>query len=474
MDDFAVQIQNLSKIYRVYNKPSDMIMEMITGKARHSEFWALKDVSFGVRRGQVMGIIGRNGAGKTTLLRIIAETLDKTSGDVLVNGKVSAIMALGTGFNLELDGRENILLGGMCLGMTRVEILGKMDSIVDFSGLRDFISQPVKTYSSGMISRLAFSTAVSVDPDILIIDEALSTGDMAFTAKSFARIREIATSGATVLFVTHALQTIYDLCHSAILLEGGRILAMGEPRHVGHVYEQQIFREMAALNQEAVPVVSVVEKSDQGLEGKPIALPTSDSRANNRPDFPESSVASTSAESQSHSQSVRKESESENLRGAEIIETVLLDSQGRSGFHLHQEERYTIRVSAICYRDFESISIGFRIQTPAGTAIYGTSNAPQGIRISARAGETVSVDFDFVCLLAAGSYFIAGGAAEPLGELSEHYHYNMIHFVADAVSIEVFGKNNFAGCVDMKSVVLDIRHRNIDFGKGVSSSPCHA
>jgi ABC-type polysaccharide/polyol phosphate transport system ATPase subunit len=465
-DNWAIRVRNLSKMYRVFGKPSDIILEMVTRKPRHTQFWAIQDVSFDVERGQVVGIIGRNGAGKTTLLRIIADTLDKTSGSVEIRGKVSAIMALGTGFNLELDGRENILLGGMCLGMSRVETLRKMDSIIDFSGLEAFIDQPVKTYSSGMLSRLAFSTAVSIDPDILIIDEALATGDMAFIAKSYARIREIATSGATVLFVTHALQTIYDLCHSAILLEGGRVLAMGEPRQVGHVYEQQVYKEMADLKPKLVPIISTIEGSDQGREAKHVDLPINNLSQDASDALSSIAVASSSAGDQPKFK--------KSLHDAEIVELILLDNKGKSVIHLHQGERYTIRISVLCYRDFESISVGFRIQTPGGTTIYGTSSAPQGKKIKARAGETVAVDFDFVCMIATGSYFIGAGAAEQLGELSEHYHYVMIHFQADAVSIEVFGKNNFAGYIDLKCEIIAIRHKNIDQGKLISSTSINA
>lgn len=412
-NNVAVRVSNLSKMFKVYNKPSDMLWEMISGRQRHREFWALKDVSFEVKCGEVVGIIGRNGAGKTTMLRIIANTLDRTSGYVEVHGKVSAIMALGTGFNPELNGRENIIMGGLCLGVTKHEITRKMDEIIDFSGLEAFIDQPVKTYSSGMQAKLAFSTAASVEPDILIIDEALSTGDMAFAAKSYARIRKIATSGTTVLFVTHALQIIYDLCDKAMLLENGRIMEMGEPRQVGYVYEQQMHREMAELNKKAAPTLSVGQ-----LSGEEEAL------------------------------------------SARMLDVSVLDSRGKTIHQLYQDEEYTIRVRALCNEGFEDISIGFRVQIPGGTAVYGTSTATQGTKVRVQAGEIVSVDFNFVCSLASGTYFFGGGVAENLGEVSEHYHYNMIHFFAEAATVEVFGKNAFAGCVDLRSKIMGIQNES--------------
>ena len=241
----AIKVQNLTKIYRLYHHPSDMLKEMIFRKSYHEDFCALDKISFEIQKSEVVGIIGRNGSGKSTLLKIITGTLDKSGGKVETHGKISAILDLGLGFNPEYTGRENIYNGAMILGMGKKEISRKIKSIVDFSELGDFIDRPFKTYSAGMQARLTFSVASAIEPEILIIDEALAAGDMFFVTKCMDRITKMCRSGATVIFVSHALALVQRLCQRAIYLEKGRIVMDGPAFDVCQAYEHQIMQEIS-------------------------------------------------------------------------------------------------------------------------------------------------------------------------------------------------------------------------------------
>lgn len=234
-----ISVQNVSKLYRIYDRPSGRLKEMLLGGRRkyHREFWALEDVSFDVQPGETVGVVGRNGAGKTTLLQIVAGVLQPTRGSVRVDGRVTALLELGSGFNPEYTGRENILMSGQILGFSEAEMRRRMDVIVRFAELEAFVDQLVKTYSTGMLMRLAFAAAVHVDPDVLIVDEALSVGDIYFQRKSLDRIEHFRKSGKTVLLVSHDPRLIQRFCDRALWLEGGHVAAAGGAKDVVTAYE---------------------------------------------------------------------------------------------------------------------------------------------------------------------------------------------------------------------------------------------
>lgn len=227
--DIAIDIQNISKCYQRYQHPTDRLKELIfPGQSRGQKFWALNDVSFQVKRGESLGILGQNGSGKSTLLQIITQTLSPTSGSLDVRGRISALLELGSGFNPDFTGRQNVMINGRILGFSQQDIYAKLDEILDFADIGDFVDQPVHTYSSGMFVRLAFAAAVVWEPEILIVDEALAVGDIFFQQKCFARIKSLQENGTTILFVSHDTQSILNLCHRAAVLSYGKLVYLGE------------------------------------------------------------------------------------------------------------------------------------------------------------------------------------------------------------------------------------------------------
>jgi len=237
-EEIAIKVENLTKAYKLYDSPKDRLKESINpfGKVYHHEFHALHEVSFEVRKGQTVGIIGCNGSGKSTLLKIITGVLTPSSGSVSVNGKISALLELGAGFNPELTGIENIYFNGTLMGYTRDEMDAKLESILAFADIGEFISQPVKLYSSGMFVRLAFAVSVCVEPEIMIVDEALSVGDMAFQQKCLDRLEQLRELGTTILLVTHDIMVTRNYCSSVVYLNGGKVRLVADPETAGEMY----------------------------------------------------------------------------------------------------------------------------------------------------------------------------------------------------------------------------------------------
>ena len=395
----AVVASRLSKKYRLYRSPRDFALEFVLGGVRHEERWALRDVSFEVQKGEVVGLVGRNGAGKSTLLKVLTGLADYESGAVTVNGAVSAILELGAGFNREYSGRDNILFGGMCQGMRRREVESKLDEIVRFSELESVIDQPFKTYSSGMQARLVFSTAIAADSDILVIDEALAAGDMLFQEKCFRKMKEIAGSGRTILFVTHSLQQIYQLCSRAMLLHRGEIIADGLPREVGYQYELLLGRDRVEGQGagQASPVFTV------GLQ----------------------------------------ESDYTGLKGY-VQEVSVLDEHDQSVRELHYGRSYCVRMRLSFAEHVPKFGAGFRLEDVSGAVLYSTSTALRGLEPEGKAGQRVDVTFPFVSHLGTGACLLSAGVSELLsGDFSP------LHTRKAALELQSFGKPTFGGLFDL-------------------------
>jgi lipopolysaccharide transport system ATP-binding protein len=400
----AVEVDGLSKVYKCYTRPADLMLELLTGRARYTEHWALRDLAFSIRRGEVVGIVGRNGAGKSTLLKILSGTLDWTAGRVSVDGAVSAILELGTGFHPEYSGRDNIYMGGMCLGMSRQEVNRKFDSIVEFSELAEFIDRPFKTYSTGMQARLTFATAVAVEPDIFIIDEALSVGDVLFQEKCFRKIREIAAGGSTVLFVTHSYPIIYDLCTRALLLHRGSLLTDDIPKKVGYAYEKLLAEERG---------------------GQPVAL------------------------------SYGKDGDGAEAADARVLDVAVLNEEGVSVATLQHGRRYTVRVRCVSFRDLSSVSVGIALQRPNGNLLYNTNTFALGQRISAAAGHILDIRFSLECRLGGGEYLIASGVSHMKSESD----YQVLHVLREGAVVAVIGRDYFGGDIDLAATVDSVEQQ---------------
>lgn len=273
--ELAIDVQELGKCYHVYDEPRHRLLQLLAGGRRryYREFWALRHTSFTVRRGETVGIIGRNGSGKSTLLQMICGTVTPTTGSVRTHGRVAALLELGAGFNPEFTGRENVMLNAAILGIPRERMQERMHEIAEFSELGDFLDQPVKTYSSGMFARLAFSIAIHVDPEIVIVDEALAVGDARFVAKCMRRIKELQQRGVSILFVSHDITAVRTLCERAIWLDSGELVADGDVFPISGKYMEQMFREdgdAPAVAGTASPEIAAPEPSAPGLDARPV------------------------------------------------------------------------------------------------------------------------------------------------------------------------------------------------------------
>ncbi len=379
----AVSLQHVSKIYKTYERPRDRLLEMIYRgkKVYHKSFSALTDVSFEVPRGTTFGILGRNGSGKSTVLQIIASVLQPTSGEVSVSGRISALLELGSGFNPEFTGLDNVYLYASILGLSRDEITERLPAILEFADIGNFVEQPIKTYSSGMVVRLAFSVAVSIEPDIFLVDEALAVGDALFQHKCMLRMRQIMKSGATVIFVSHDLATVKSLCEKAVLLERGKVVALGTAEEVAREYHQRLFSEEVTQSKPAMGSDFGAQRGKSHSENITIC---SDAKAIKAPNSP------ALTEFQRHAQTIRFGT------GEALIEYVeVLDSSGNQSTTINYGERFLIRLHARCQTNITSLVAGFVLRNSRGVDIVTSNTHIEHVTIPSTAeNEKIVVDFE--------------------------------------------------------------------------------
>jgi ABC-type polysaccharide/polyol phosphate transport system ATPase subunit len=386
----ALRVEGVAKQYRIYEHPSDRLVESLTrGRVkRHREFWALRDVSFEVEKGTTTGIVGPNGSGKSTLLQIVTGTLEPTHGRVLVEGRVAALLELGAGFNPEFTGLENVYMNAALMGFSRRETDGRLKEIERFAEIGDFLHQPVKTYSSGMYVRLAFAIAVNTDPDVLVVDEALSVGDTIFQHRCVRRIREMQEAGTTILFVSHESTLVRALCSRAIFLNAGRMLADGEPMDVLNRYQRLIMAREEAY--------------DDGTASDTTA------KAQDESDADQTSTGATRAPltyTYRHGN-----------HDAEIVSAELVNARGGPVELIDSGDAVIVRMKILFHRDVGHPVCGFMIRNRHGINVYGTNTEQRGLALgAARAGEVIEAEFAFDCWLGQEHYFVSVAAHSPEG-----------------------------------------------------------
>lgn len=444
-NDISIKVKDLGKSYNIYKHPQDRLkqsviprLQQLVGRSPHRyfrEFWALRNVTFDVQKGETVGIIGRNGSGKSTLLQIICGTLSATTGTVMTQGRIAALLELGSGFNPQFTGRENVYLNGAILGLSKNEIDARFDDIAGFADIGEFIEQPVTMYSSGMVVRLAFAVQAMIDPDILVVDEALAVGDEKFQRKCFARIEELKFKGTSILFVSHSGPQIIELCDRALLLEKGEQIFVDQPLRVVRAYQKLIF---APASQQAALLQEYKTGDGASLDKTMDELPPDQNYNPPEEDNVESkNRQGGSAGSQQSSEDyfdpglIPETTVNYPSQGARIDSFRILDAERRAVNVLLPGQNYTFEVAGEFLIDRWNIYFGIHIRSISGTIITGQRYPEVGKFIDqVRAGEKFNLAFEFNMILLPGVYFIGGGvwsSEEP----------NCLHRILDAAMFRI-------------------------------------
>lgn len=417
-DEIAIRITNLSKCYHIYDRPRDRLLQMlIRGRKQfYREFWALKDVSFEVKKGETVGIVGRNGSGKSTLLQLICGTLNPTSGSIQTSGRIAALLELGSGFNPEFTGRENVYMNAAILGLSKEETGSRYSDIAAFADIGEFIDQPVKTYSSGMVVRLAFAVAINVDPQILIVDEALSVGDELFQRKCFSRIEAIKRNGTTILFVSHSGTTVVELCDRAILLDSGELLTSGTPKTIIGKYQKLLYapeEKRAAIRSEIKSSSSCSRQDAADFTDLSFAQWASHAPAKdaNKVEWLDPNLKPQST--------IVYES-----HGAVIKSPKILNLKGEPVNCLQRGQTYFYTYLVWFESGATNLRFGMLIKTLSGIELGGAISASsiQNAIPYVAQNSIIRVKFRFQCNLNPGSYFLNAGVIGTRGEEEIYLH----------------------------------------------------
>lgn len=414
MSEFAIQVKHLDKMYKLYNKPSDRLRETLGFKVPVREHYALRDVNFQVERGETVGIIGTNGSGKSTILKIITGVLNPTAGEVKVDGRISALLELGAGFNMEYTGIENVYLNGTMMGFSKEEVDARLQDILDFADIGDFVYQPVKSYSSGMFVRLAFAVAINIDPEILIVDEALSVGDVFFQAKCYRKFEEFKKMGKTILFVSHDLSSISRYCDRVILLNKGVKLEEGSPKQMVDMYKQLLVGQDPAKAEE--------KKEEQ-------------------------------KESWSQQFQVNPNMLEYGTKLAEIVDFAVLDDKDRCTNTIEKSSSFRIRMKVVFHQDIQEPIMAYTFKDIKGTEITGTNTLFEKKSVEhSQTGDSCTVTFEQEMFLQGGEYLLSFGCTG-----YKDGEFTVFHRLYDACNITVVSNKNTVGFYDMNSKV-EIRY----------------
>jgi len=396
-NNIAISVKNLSKKYRLYDSPQHRLKEALHPfrKSYHRDFWVLRNINLDIPRGTTFGIVGQNGSGKSTLLQVICSILQPTEGEVQTNGRISALLELGSGFNKAFTGRENVYMQGAIMGIERNEMEERFDRIAEFADIGYFIDQPVKTYSSGMYVRLAFACAINVDPEILVVDEALAVGDAMFQRRCYRKIEDFQKNGKTILFVSHNMGTVMRICSIATFLDRGKIIQVGNPKDIVNAYSKMMAkREAEYAKKMRLETTSVLSKEDD--------------------ETPENS---------------------EKLHfgsgGAEILDLKILNRNKQETTILQKGEKYTFKATVHFKKDVLEPSFGINIITPSGLEIYSPSTSATKLQIEPiKSGTTVVIEFEMVIELNTGNYLVNVNVAEflPGNRVFLDRHLDMLTF----------------------------------------------